>query len=431
MPFSRLDRATIGAIAEKVLDDVLHREGLRRRKSLLDLHPEALERIVDSGFHPKLGARALKRAVEQSLTRPVATQLSAITPGKPLVVTFSPNPIQGFDIGLQGLSEASQVGLLPEGLDFDDTERILDRLEALCVRLDGQLKLFEPDQDVTASEYAIRHRVYYSLRDLLKNLWAELEEIRETQAAPDPDVVRSVSVRDPAKSWVRRWDWTLRLEDIRSTDQLREYLREILQKTRLVGDDLRDKLLKLIRLLSMVHAMIQDGPERSGDRAMLCTETIGGGRLWPGLSLVRDLPLEHVAKGDPHDEILDSSEELGWPGLWVFSSRARQITFQGPRVLDIIEAEAGSHLFWRSDGGFSLVVVSAVSIDGQDEEKILSERRYSLDSSPFPPIVRLYDTDGRIVDLRTGLVFSKDRNCSSLSPLLHVRWPLPAELKGP
>jgi ATP-dependent Clp protease ATP-binding subunit ClpA len=63
IPFRRLSRAEVGVVARKVLAEVFGRERLVQRKCLLAVEPPALERIIDQGYDPVLGARALKWAL--------------------------------------------------------------------------------------------------------------------------------------------------------------------------------------------------------------------------------------------------------------------------------------------------------------------------------------------------------------------------------
>ncbi|MDP6355898.1 MAG: AAA family ATPase, partial [Planctomycetota bacterium] len=59
VPFSRLKHDDVLQISRLLIEKVFHREGLIRRKCVLDIHDEALERVVSKGFHPQLGARAV------------------------------------------------------------------------------------------------------------------------------------------------------------------------------------------------------------------------------------------------------------------------------------------------------------------------------------------------------------------------------------
>ena len=72
LPFRRLSRDHTRKIADRLVTDVLNREGFRQRKCVLNVTPAAVERVIDAGYDPFLGARAMKRAVERQLTQPAA-----------------------------------------------------------------------------------------------------------------------------------------------------------------------------------------------------------------------------------------------------------------------------------------------------------------------------------------------------------------------
>ncbi len=76
IPFDRLSRGDMTIIARHLMSDVLHRDGLVRRQCVLNATPRAIEWVIDQGYNPVLGARALKRAIEKELTRPIAAFLA-------------------------------------------------------------------------------------------------------------------------------------------------------------------------------------------------------------------------------------------------------------------------------------------------------------------------------------------------------------------
>ena len=76
IPFGRLARDEMQVIARHLMTDVLNREGLARRRCVLKATQEAADWIVERGDNPVLGARALKRAMERELVRPIAAFLA-------------------------------------------------------------------------------------------------------------------------------------------------------------------------------------------------------------------------------------------------------------------------------------------------------------------------------------------------------------------
>ena len=64
-----------------------------------------MDRVIEQGFDPVLGARALKRAVERHLAQPVAEQLAELPPGAFTIVRVYPGPA-GLAVRVRPLEEA-------------------------------------------------------------------------------------------------------------------------------------------------------------------------------------------------------------------------------------------------------------------------------------------------------------------------------------
>lgn len=73
--FRPLDRSTMGEILRNELTGVLARRGLRNRPWVVDWAPEALEFLLDRGFSAELGARPLRRAIDEHLLTPLAAAI--------------------------------------------------------------------------------------------------------------------------------------------------------------------------------------------------------------------------------------------------------------------------------------------------------------------------------------------------------------------
>ena len=77
VPFSPLDQATIGEIAERELAAIRRRDGISYGGVTLTMPAEVTRRLAECGYDPKFGARPLKRAIEQRLLAPLAAGLNA------------------------------------------------------------------------------------------------------------------------------------------------------------------------------------------------------------------------------------------------------------------------------------------------------------------------------------------------------------------
>jgi ATP-dependent Clp protease ATP-binding subunit ClpC len=73
--FRPLGREQMRSIVTKELSQVLDRRGLRDREWAVEWEASALEFLLDKGFSPAMGARPLKRAIDQHLLAPLAATL--------------------------------------------------------------------------------------------------------------------------------------------------------------------------------------------------------------------------------------------------------------------------------------------------------------------------------------------------------------------
>lgn len=73
--FQPLTRDHMRSIVSKELADVLERRGLRHREWAVEWEASALEFLLDKGFSPTMGARPLKRAIDEHLLAPLAASL--------------------------------------------------------------------------------------------------------------------------------------------------------------------------------------------------------------------------------------------------------------------------------------------------------------------------------------------------------------------
>ncbi len=70
--FRPLSRELMRGILKKELAALLHRRGLKDRSWAIEWESSALEFLLEKGFSPEMGARPLKRAIDQYLVAPLA-----------------------------------------------------------------------------------------------------------------------------------------------------------------------------------------------------------------------------------------------------------------------------------------------------------------------------------------------------------------------
>ncbi len=73
--FKPLSREVMRGILHKELSNVLERRGLKDREWAVEWEASALEFLLEKGFSPEMGARPLKRAIDQYLIAPLAATI--------------------------------------------------------------------------------------------------------------------------------------------------------------------------------------------------------------------------------------------------------------------------------------------------------------------------------------------------------------------
>jgi ATP-dependent Clp protease ATP-binding subunit ClpC len=73
--FQPLNRAHMRSILQKELNRVLERRGLKNREWAVEWESSALDFLLDRGFNAQMGARPLKRAIEQYVVAPLASNI--------------------------------------------------------------------------------------------------------------------------------------------------------------------------------------------------------------------------------------------------------------------------------------------------------------------------------------------------------------------
>ena len=174
VPFGPLRREDIWKIAQGLIQDVLQREGLVRRKCLLQVEEDALERIIDQGFDPKFGARALKRAIERHLTQAVAARVAE---GLPETFTHIHVHAAASEIAVdvQGLT---QVAPNPPEPDLSDEAAVLDRIDAFSDRVVKHFAHRRPKGPVSVGEH--QHDAFFAVQEAIDLLRRHARTLRES-----------------------------------------------------------------------------------------------------------------------------------------------------------------------------------------------------------------------------------------------------------
>ena len=182
VPFRRLSREQLAQIAQSLILDATSRHGLVRRKCVVDISADALERMIDRGYDPALGARAIRRSVESELVSPLARQLASVIPDTPTVL----------EVTGRSSKLSVQVTALVQSEPWPETARPTslsvseDRIAKARSALDRIMHVCEtsrPQGEILAGGIAPQFAWYLGMMELVKDSQVLLSEIAEVHKA--------------------------------------------------------------------------------------------------------------------------------------------------------------------------------------------------------------------------------------------------------
>jgi ATP-dependent Clp protease ATP-binding subunit ClpA len=396
IPFRTLSRDELGRIARRVVDDVLGREGFGQRQCVLNVSTAALDRVIDAGYDPDLGARAMKRAVERELTQPAAARLAALSPENLTIVTVrvaTPVPSQpaaGLTVDVQAPGWAPKVPIAAAA-----DVPIQDRVSAIRVALDRVEEFItdlRPREPVVAGKITAEHERYFSLRELageiadtLDTIEARLETRRYSYLeSRHPESVGRRARYRAVKGHNLSFDdfENQHFRSILSAMGMEEAIREMLEAAEPVAGD--QDLFDLENRLALLNLMASAPPDEKP--VYVWIRGFPEGRDCPRVADLRNFYQAGWNEGLGVE--LDVRKQW-WEGEWDAVLRVK-----GIHARPLALTEVGTHLFVPKHGG-----PIPVRIDVADSWPVTLP-----DPFAFGPIIRVYPIGQAIYDVRTGLV---------------------------
>jgi AAA domain (Cdc48 subfamily)/C-terminal, D2-small domain, of ClpB protein len=221
--FRALDAEDIKQIVQIQLEQVLARDGIKRRQVFVAIDENAVQTVVDAGFDLQLGARAVRRMLEREVIQPLGDVLASLATNQPTLVRITEQD-RKLTCQPQSLSIAKQR-------DYEantNLEQLVEIGKTLTARLESQLaeiadELRARDEDMNlhnhnASYYSLREQVYHC-SELLKVSRFRLSQKSEPRmdASPGPAAVKRKSDgfrMASTKRFLREW---IDEEDMRQT----------------------------------------------------------------------------------------------------------------------------------------------------------------------------------------------------------------------
>ena len=434
IPFESLSREEMRRIADLLLADVFQRDGLVRRRCALAVEPQAMERIVDAGYHPQFGARALKRAIERQLVQPVAASLAGVKPELPAVIRVYPHAA-GITASVRPLESVPQV----DNRRFAELEPSdqLNRVRRFIERMEDELEAARPSSSGSSGISPEQIR-YYALKEQLHRLGEMADGIadvvgdgRRNSGQPE------ISPKTPSEKLLirgihRAIPERRLLRDIQAAQDIHDYLRDSVTPAQR-PEELPARLAALVQEAALLYSL-QTSVGRP-DRVLLTVHSLVASEFSVAERLRVMLKCLFGDLGFACED-----HRHGWAGV-----ETKGLRLSGPGIWPLATAEAGVHIFCRRHENLLPVQVAIwaeceTAIAGELES--LQERRRvwlaqlaagkaEADEDPWPlgSILRFYDEGGATLDLRTGQSIPRFPSRLEWKMLLLAGLPLPSELE--
>lgn len=420
VPFERLRREDVREIAGRLMQDVLKREGLLRRGVKLIVETAALNLLAEAGYHPQLGARALKRTLERQVTAPIAAKLCATPPDQPLVI-FLRVRNRGIGVDVCRMTIADAHGELLDHVKLFDTHALIDRVEDALERIEDESDELHPRGEIVIGANATtRHLHQFLVRDQARRVERMISRaderlarqtanpgvgsnLRSTTRATLPGRAASAG-RSKSKRQLSKFGET----DLASFDNslfnrnLYNFLHDCATESIPYGDDIEDYMQDLVREIALLDALWtrvprvtdKNAPGADGHQSILLTIASLDEQGRTMSIRLRDLYRALFEKEFGCSVALVSQPSTGSGSKT--HGHIELLRLDGPLAGVLAPLETGTHLFVSPAETYVPLVVSSRIWDGEIS---------SLDlAAELPPVLRIYSDPGVTLDIRSRLL---------------------------
>lgn len=438
VPFASLTREDVQRIAQGLMQNIFAREGLVRRKCILQVDEPAMSRIIEAGYDPQLGARALKRMLERQLTQPVAARLATLKPDAPTIIqVYQANDKLAIAVdALQGSAANDTNAMLTELLE---PRRIIALVEATIARIEESVLHLRPEGLINPSTVAAHHLAYFQIKEQARHLWDLCRRLQPRIKAAKNRLAsrsrgRSMSATQFTLRQVKTPDLWQRLV---SASDIHTWLRELATGAQPHGERLEDYLAELLREVSLLESMAQADLSESNHRVVLLIRSLDESRKPERQLLAKSYAALFEYKFGMKVKRVREVDEVA-------SMHAEAVVISGVQALAIANGEVGTHLFYTAQDGLAPLQVCVLPLQEGGEMAAIGKyadiRKQGLNDEEngastngdwfqFLPVIRLYEADGATLDLRSGLLTLKPPTAQELRAFVLATLPLPDEFK--
>lgn len=425
VPFQRLSRIEVKGIAVNLINSVLAREGLNRRRSILQVEDRAMDKIVDQGYHPLMGARALKRAVERQLTRPVAAALVSMTKINPTVINLFLADDE-MEVVVQELTLLPDDQLMKGSFNIDDTQLISIYLDEIADKLDDledELSQYRPSGAIDPNMLEPEQYLYFFINEKLRRLRNLSYRITERMNKPKRDSVmlarfpgrnKRTQPQTPPSVPVKRVADRDALSTLMLREDLQSALQDLLQQATIDKDSVT-LLTEVMQETALIDTIWQHKESDREAHTLIIIQTVNADKTKPNQMKLTSFLMEYYTRIFNHNLGLNSLEIPKPPAL--ANHNYSLLLIKGGHGFKLAQCENGTHLFVLEHGQLVLVKVLAIPVNANEDIFTLVDK-YFKEHNQLLPIKRIYGERGIVLDLHSGIITEKLTNSDLRSFIL-------------
>lgn len=404
VPFERLRREDVREIAGRLIQDIFSREGLTRRGVKLIVETEALNLLVKAGYHPQLGARALKRTLERQVTAPIAARLSATTPDQPLIIFLHAREGNiAVDVSHLAIVEDSAAPLMR--VPLVDTHELLDHVEDALERIENDAEKLRPQGEIIIGDNAASQLQHFYIRDQTRRVARMLDRADERVARQRSGRTKSLQISSKSKRQLAKLDVGA-LDDSLFSQNLYRFLQDCASQCVPYGDLIDDYLQDVIREAALLDALWTSLRDSVNDRPSTKT-------LMTVASLDEHGRAARIRLRDLYRSLFE--REFGCNTSLKEEGHVEFLSIDGPIAGVLAPLEAGTHLFVSANEAYVPVVVSSPASK----------------AGGLPSVLRIYSEQGATLDIRSRLLARARPGNAELRAFILSALQPPRELKDP
>lgn len=418
IPFENLSREDVGRIARIQLQNVFAREGFVRRNCRIELEPTALEKIVDEGYNPELGARALKRAIEKNLTQPVAVRLSALNSKSPTIIKISRTDGK-FVTQVEQIKPLAINKSIWQTHNFSNTEKELDKIEDVLDRIEDEIQHLKPKGEIIPNDE--KQARFYLVQEYIKRIERMLN--RADKFDSEKAKGKSKKIKNQVRRLVDLNKVEIDFNSFLGDSNLSTRIKEFAFENEDFGGTIEQYIQDIWRETMLLQTVTNNLEKPLDSKCVLtfrCADIYFGKETIPDfLSNYKKLFKQEL--GLKIHELKSENIETDYFEMF--------LGLEGIFCFDLAKTEVGNHIFVSKRGDFTPIEVGVFEVEKfENFEQIYFDNSNEIENKDFS-VVRIYNERPTALDFRTNLVTKENLTLRELRTFILAGLDLPKELE--